>query len=1580
MKNVIEDHENSLISNKNIHFEIYSCIKVYKNNCLNLFSCKDEIELINKIKKLDYNSDSVCARKMKKIGGWKCSDCEKNANSILCQQCWSKVKDKHLNHDIIYNSSTNGTCDCGDPNTIEESLFCPYHKGPLTKEEDIQKYINKYFSQELNQSFEKYTDKLLKLISQYIIDNIENNTIDIDFKDNIDYFIQFINLLSENKALMHILSKLFLKNYKIKTKHNCLFINKFIKKNEDHICFCPFIRILMSGWVNDNQDILFKFLLNYKLRKTMGIFYFLLFDHFTKYCIEDFSELSVQYIFEDVCISVATIPELIEFYFESLIPIIKYFTNDNNILYNEDNPLIQKLKNYENNNEFNFLNFNDSKKYNDFKDIMQRIVYDNIYLIKTESSKYLGNDEIIYLKFIDILSLFHNMNSIIAYYPHKIGFYKDSFNSNIIMAEYYILMIFDLYISILNFDNINMIKNIFNYFSYIITNQKYKVLEYNEYSFHLTLFKGFSIFLTRYCFHYINSIKSQDLNDGFKNAIKYIPNYQKFGNIIINEIFKLFGYINACGENFLNYYGELMPINEVYYFEENEFVLRDFSLIRFLLSDNTFQSSFSILTIFKALSLENTYNIMDKYFLSETPLPPNKNFLEEEDNYKFMKFNAKILKLILNIIRDNKSLLWELGNSYQLLKNGKMSNHLTQTIILNDKENIKEICKNIIINEIVSKENLANYTDIMGAIYESIKDVLGEEKIEELILSMTSKTLTLNKKAKFSIKDEYLQFLDITSVYNYKKKSNIQKYINNFKKEKVSIYNTYFYPFIKYENKLQNNIVKNFFINQGNFNIILKLTELLLSNEKYFIFHQFLLSDLINYWNIFLFICENNNNDQEYKSFIINNKKNIEKLVNILINNSLTDNSIKEYCSSLIEKIRQKKFFINLINTHKISLKFENITVNKINKNSLKEMLKDKFKKKYAKLDNIYNIESIKNEKKLYESCIYCLKPIEENNIYNLYGKLGYIIKDYLFSNAFYQTVQIEYFKYNINKKDFFEITKEFMKKKGFNIYSCNHFIHNSCFIKLLENPGEKKCPLCHQNINVFIPSLCQYNIEDFCILKGYNLLENSNNKYAISNIMFHNKFIISLSEEERINIQQLKKNKQIKINELIMLSKRYIGFFIQNIFSNELNNKKKLTENIIDNCSMAMSNFFDFIENYNNKKIKIEYYKNLILVIRLLLKFEELDCDTVFNMLVQLLKKLCSLNYNKFCKYIFEDDLKIILLKILFLICILFDYKTIKGYEKYIMKLVINLYTIQYFIRNILLNNGLKFDFNIFKKKYNESNFKQFLKEDKNIENILKYISKNIMLFNLVNNNKNTNNDDIIFNLDSILDTINLTNYKSNKLFNIIIKLNSVEKQNSADNNIDLIFAQFLPKIKINVFFNENYINSINNYININNKNNNKYKNYINPLLLCSCIPIEYKFINLPLVALDFQYIIFDFACSYCKSKGYPSFICLTCGKKVCNKKDNICKVNNPIIKHNEDCGGGRSIFINTYNYKVILVENNNIYDSDIPLYVNKFGESIESNTTNKTYKLNREEINKALEVFINYSWTNNNYIIAQP
>ena len=260
------------------------------------------------------------------------------------------------------------------------------------------------------------------------------------------------------------------------------------------------------------------------------------------------------------------------------------------------------------------------------------------------------------------------------------------------------------------------------------------------------------------------------------------------------------------------------------------------------------------------------------------------------DNYNYIKFNGNILNFILNIIRNNLSLICQLGLNANTIKENKITDELVKNLFLNDKENIKEISKKLIINEIISHDNLDSFKSIKSSIFPSIKETFDDDKIEELILSMTNKTLTHNKKAKFSIKDKYLQYLDISSVYNLYKKSSMLKYINNFKKEIISIYNVYFYPFIKYEINLQNNLTKNFFINQSNFDIVFKLTELLLTNESYFIFQEFFLNELINYWNIFFYECGKNINDYEYKSFLNNNRATIEKLINILKNNSLTEN------------------------------------------------------------------------------------------------------------------------------------------------------------------------------------------------------------------------------------------------------------------------------------------------------------------------------------------------------------------------------------------------------------------------------------------------------------------------------------------------------------------------------------------------------------------------------------------------------------------------------------------------------------------------------------------------------------------
>ena len=309
-ENIVSNFIESNFFNNSSEEEIEFVMEQSWDYYLQLFSCVSVDELISHLKKLDHDAGSVCARKMIRIGGWKCSNCEKNGNAIICHQCWSKIKEKHEKHNIKYNCSTNGTCDCGDLNTVNESLICPQHKGPLKKEEDIQNYINKCFNPKLLQSLEKYTEDLIqKLLS--LNHNINS------MRDVTEQLIGLIDVLSNNNAIIHVLSKIFLKNFKIKTKHNCLLINdneiKLITKdNEIHDCVCPFIRHLMESWIDGNQDIIYRFLLNYKLRKTMGILYFILYEHFVKYCIDDFCDLSVQYIF-DACETVANNP-----YYKSL--------------------------------------------------------------------------------------------------------------------------------------------------------------------------------------------------------------------------------------------------------------------------------------------------------------------------------------------------------------------------------------------------------------------------------------------------------------------------------------------------------------------------------------------------------------------------------------------------------------------------------------------------------------------------------------------------------------------------------------------------------------------------------------------------------------------------------------------------------------------------------------------------------------------------------------------------------------------------------------------------------------------------------------------------------------------------------------------------------------------------------------------------------------------------------------------------------------------------------------------------------------------------------------------------------------
>ena len=116
----------------------------------------------------------------------------------------------------------------------------------------------------------------------------------------------------------------------------------------------------------------------------------------------------------------------------------------------------------------NLLIFTQNQKYALLKDIIFGLYVNSLYLTKPTALFYLSNNSNIIFKLIDMTAIIHNINPVkgIFHPPNKA---QDSkYLLDIIYEEIYLLDTFSLYISILNFNDNNLIKEIFSYFSKLI--------------------------------------------------------------------------------------------------------------------------------------------------------------------------------------------------------------------------------------------------------------------------------------------------------------------------------------------------------------------------------------------------------------------------------------------------------------------------------------------------------------------------------------------------------------------------------------------------------------------------------------------------------------------------------------------------------------------------------------------------------------------------------------------------------------------------------------------------------------------------------------------------------------------------------------------------------------------------------------------------------------------------------------------------------------------------------------------------------------------------------------------------------
>jgi len=291
-----------------------------------------------------------------------------------------------------------------------------------------------------------------------------------------------------------------------------------------------------------------------------------------------------------------------------------------------------------------------------------------------------------------------------------------------------------------------------------------------------------------------------------------------------------------------------------------------------------------------------------------------------------------------------------------------------------------------------------------------------------------------------------------------------------------------------------------------------------------------------------------------------------------------------------------------------------------------------------------------------------------------------------------------------------------------------NHIIHFNCYEKfIIENYQHNddilkdgfSCPLCKKLSNIFLCDLKSIYLNKNEILKGCS---------------FHNK---NFDEFNNYNNENLK----IKIPIINFFEEYSSSLLKQKVLINDINENKILFENVYNNLIEDFKSFFTYYLITDYKNDQIEIWKNIILIIRYLLKTFELKYSQFFiNKINKFLLDLENYNF-----YIIN-----IIIEFFFCLTVLFDFDNNTIFVFY--KDIITYFYFYYYIK--IKKN----------KNINEINFIDFLNNKNDLDllkNIYNKFHINYKIFLLLNNI-----DDKIISFEETISII-----KDNKIIPNIIK-----------------------------------------------------------------------------------------------------------------------------------------------------------------------------------------------------------------
>ena len=591
-------------------------IKEYLNETAKVFGHKNNNKFFKYLKNISKPNKQVCNKEVKTgEGGWKCVDCELDSLSLICYNCFNKSKDIHKGHKILFNPKSHGYCDCGDPNVINKDGFCPEHKGPFSNKKDLLDYIKSSIDEKilneidsiLNNIFILFIEKINFLINKHFKKDKEKNDIENELFNMIDEFINFItNLYKSNLGLFYFVTLKFTENYSFETNHKCFYYNEeenkitIIEENklEKHKCICPFFQVLI----------------------------YILISNKTKFNIDSFFSLFIQNYKNKIIVSLSFLHSYTKLFDDDNLSVFKgmgyQLISDHliDLVYDEKN--IFFLENFFVEVYNKLKEFINKEEYEKAEKMLYRLYEIILFLPKLNYIDKIRNNLKIINIIIDIIGLINNLNT----FDNKIKFNK--FQRNGYMFHILNCELFCIYISImisllLDFDNLETVKNIFNQ---IIT----KILEYKKnkenlskktFSPHIAYIRYYSVFLNRFCFNY-SAKHNCDLLDSFQYFKKIIPESKDINLFLFIELINLFGFIISQKYSFFIYYGESMKGFYINYFSSKINIISDISLMKYLLTIPEIEQNFNIdkILIYSNIDSCNNFflNLKEEDLLKET--------------------------------------------------------------------------------------------------------------------------------------------------------------------------------------------------------------------------------------------------------------------------------------------------------------------------------------------------------------------------------------------------------------------------------------------------------------------------------------------------------------------------------------------------------------------------------------------------------------------------------------------------------------------------------------------------------------------------------------------------------------------------------------------------------------------------------------------------------------------------------------------------------------------------------------------------------------------------------------------------